>query len=65
MSFSTIGIKDKKATLEIISAEGRIVLEKDQITNSKSIDISRIPAGVYFMQLEFSDRVVTKRFIKL
>ncbi|WP_431609075.1 PQQ-dependent sugar dehydrogenase [Chryseobacterium sp. 'Rf worker isolate 10'] len=46
------GIKDKKATLEIISAEGIKVLETDQIINGKSINISGIPAGVYFINLK-------------
>ncbi len=46
------GVKDKKATLEIISAEGRKVLETDQITSSKGINISGIPAGVYFINLK-------------
>lgn len=49
------GIKDKKATLEIISADGRKVLESKQITDSKSIDISGIPAGVYFVNLKSDD----------
>lgn len=46
------GVKDKKATLEIISAEGRKVLETDQITSGKGINISGIPAGVYFINLK-------------
>lgn len=46
------GMKDKKATLEIISAEGRKVLETNQITNGKSINISHIPAGVYYINLK-------------
>ncbi|MFZ4927902.1 PQQ-dependent sugar dehydrogenase [Chryseobacterium sp. Mn2064] len=46
------GIKDKKATLEIISAEGRKVLETDQIINGKGINISGIPAGVYYINLK-------------
>ncbi|WP_126650236.1 PQQ-dependent sugar dehydrogenase [Chryseobacterium aureum] len=46
------GVKDKKATLEIISAEGRKVLETNQITNGKSINISGIPTGVYYINLK-------------
>ncbi len=46
------GVKDKKATLEIISAEGRKVLETDQIISGKSINISGIPAGVYYINLK-------------
>ncbi|WP_213278705.1 PQQ-dependent sugar dehydrogenase [Chryseobacterium indologenes] len=46
------GLKDKKATLEIISAEGRKVLEKDKISNGKGINISGISAGVYYINLK-------------
>ncbi|MDR4954730.1 PQQ-dependent sugar dehydrogenase [Chryseobacterium sp. ES2] len=46
------GVKDKKATLEIISSEGRKVMETDQIINSKGINISGIPAGVYYINLK-------------
>lgn len=49
------GIKDKKVTAEIISADGRKVLATDQITNEKRIDISGIPAGIYFINLKSGD----------
>lgn len=49
------GVKDKKTTLEIISADGRKVLETKQIINGKSINISEIPAGVYFVNLKSGD----------
>ncbi|TZF94932.1 T9SS type A sorting domain-containing protein [Chryseobacterium panacisoli] len=50
------GVTDKKATLEIISAEGRKVLETDQISNGKGINISGIPAGVYFINLKSGEQ---------
>lgn len=49
------GIKDKKMTAEIINAEGRKILEINQINQDKSIDISGIPAGVYFINLKSGD----------
>lgn len=60
------GVKDKKATLEIISAEGRKVLETDQITDGKGINISEIPAGVYYINLKsgelksYSQKIIIK-----
>lgn len=60
------GIKDKKASAEIISSEGRKVLEINQIINGKGIDISGIPAGVYFINLKsgelksYSQKIVIK-----
>ncbi|KFF74933.1 cadherin [Chryseobacterium sp. P1-3] len=49
------GIRDPKITAEIINAEGRKVLETQQIINGKSIDISGIPAGVYYINLKSGD----------
>lgn len=49
------GIKDKNVTAEIISADGRIILETDRITNGQGINISGIPAGVYFINLKSGD----------
>lgn len=46
------GIMDQKATAEIINADGRKVLEATQIIDGKGIDISRIPPGVYFINLK-------------
>ncbi|BAP30874.1 cadherin domain protein [Chryseobacterium sp. StRB126] len=60
------GIKDKKVTAEVISAEGRKVLEKDHIINEKGIDISGIAPGVYFINLKsgnyksYSQKIVIK-----
>ncbi|MET3037102.1 T9SS type A sorting domain-containing protein [Chryseobacterium sp. NRRL B-14859] len=49
------GIRNKKTTAEIISAEGRKVLEINQVMDGKSIDISGIPAGVYYINLKSGD----------
>ncbi|AZA83064.1 cadherin [Chryseobacterium lactis] len=49
------GIKDKKVTAEIISAEGRKVVETNQLTNGQSINISGISAGVYFINIKSGD----------
>lgn len=49
------GIKDKSVTAEIITADGRKVLATDRITGEKGINISGIPAGVYFINLKSGD----------
>ncbi|WP_106916198.1 PQQ-dependent sugar dehydrogenase [Chryseobacterium aurantiacum] len=46
------GIKDKKVTAEIISTDGRKVLETGVVTEGQRIDISKIPTGVYFINLK-------------
>ncbi len=45
------GVKDKNATVEIINFEGRKVLEQGKIENDNSINISGIPAGAYFINI--------------
>lgn len=45
------GLKDKNAHIEIINFEGRRVLEQGKIESDNSINISGIPAGVYFINI--------------
>ncbi|MDO3426680.1 PQQ-dependent sugar dehydrogenase [Chryseobacterium sp. APV1] len=60
------GVKDKNTTVEIISFEGRKVLEQGKIENDNSINISGIPAGVYFINLNsgneksYSKKIIIK-----
>ncbi|KPH13136.1 PQQ-dependent sugar dehydrogenase [Chryseobacterium sp. ERMR1:04] len=46
------GLKDKNISAEIISSEGRKVLENANINSDNSIDITGIPAGVYYINLK-------------
>jgi len=45
------GIKDKNTTADITNTEGRKVLEKAKIESDNSLNISGIPAGIYFIHL--------------
>ena len=60
------GVKDKNTTVEIISFEGRKVLELGKIENGNSVNISGIPAGVYFINLNsgneksYSKKIIIK-----
>jgi glucose/arabinose dehydrogenase len=49
------GLQDKNSTAEIISAEGRRVLEGAKINGDNSVDISGIPSGVYYIILKSGD----------
>lgn len=46
------GLKDKNISAEIISSEGRKVLENAKINSDNSIDLTGIPAGVYYINLK-------------
>lgn len=60
------GVKDKNTSVEIINFEGRKVLEQGKIENDNSVDISGIPAGVYFINLNsgnqksYSKKIIIK-----
>ena len=45
------GIKDSGTTVDITSPEGRKVLEKAKMESDNSLNISGIPAGVYYIHL--------------
>ncbi|MFY7815695.1 MAG: T9SS type A sorting domain-containing protein, partial [Chryseobacterium taeanense] len=58
------GIKDKNTIVEIMNTEGRKVLKESKIENDKSINISGIPAGVYFINLNSGNqKVYSKKLI--
>lgn len=46
------GIGGRKVSAEIMSTEGRKIWETDEVVNGKSMDISALPAGVYFINLK-------------
>ncbi|WP_345202081.1 PQQ-dependent sugar dehydrogenase [Chryseobacterium ginsengisoli] len=60
------GVKDKNTSVEIINFEGRKVLEQGKIEDDNSVDISGIPAGVYFINLNsgnqksYSKKIIIK-----
>ncbi len=45
------GIKDKNTTIDITNPEGRKVLENAKMESDNSLNISGIPAGVYFLHI--------------
>lgn len=51
--------------LTIFSPDGKVHLQQQVLEEISEQIMSTLPAGVYFIRLEFSDRIVTKRFIKL
>ena len=46
------GLKDTKVSVEIISSEGRKILDQTKLNNDNSIDISGISAGIYYINLK-------------
>ncbi len=48
-------------TIKIVDLQGNILITA---SNSKKIDVSKLPFGVYFLQLTSNENTCTKRFIK-
>jgi len=49
------GLTDGNSTADLISTEGKIVLEKAKIENDGSVDITGIPAGAYYLIIKSND----------
>ncbi len=57
--------KSSDATYSIIDAKGSTVSYKAKLTNGKNrIDVSKLPSGVYFIEISGSGKNITSKFIK-
>ncbi|WP_326983043.1 PQQ-dependent sugar dehydrogenase [Chryseobacterium sp. MYb264] len=60
------GIPNKKVTAEIYTTEGRKVWENDKVKDGQSVDITDVPAGVYYINLKsgemnsYSQKLIVK-----
>lgn len=54
---------DEISTISIIDVTGKVINVKYDV-NQKSIDVSNLQSGVYFVKFESNDKSVTKKFIK-
>lgn len=51
--------------IEILNSIGQLMLSKENInTISTTLDVSQLPTGIYFVQLQSADRMVTKKIVK-
>lgn len=63
-----LNIQTEKELLnvEIVDLMGRVVFTHGKLNTGKNIlNLSLIPAGMYFMNLKDNDRILSKRFVKL
>ncbi|MDH6253287.1 glucose/arabinose dehydrogenase [Chryseobacterium sp. H1D6B] len=58
------GVKGKNTSIEIISFEGRKIMEIPKLNNDNSIDVSNVSPGVYFMNiLDENQKTYTQKLI--
>jgi len=60
--FLDIPESDQNFTVYIYNQLG---VEVSQFTNQKNIDITKVPAGIYFVKIELDERVISKTINKL
>ena len=56
-------------SIQLSDAKGKIVLsypyKSSQTLNVKEINLAGLSAGMYFLKIEFTDRTITEKLIKL
>jgi WD40 repeat protein len=55
---------DEIKSIEIISLSGQRVMTKRVTKNQKSINISDLSSGMYFIQLKLTNKMIIKKIIK-
>jgi hypothetical protein len=52
-------------SLDILSVQGRVLMQVRDLTKEKSIDISLLPEGIYYIRWQEGDHYVYLKFVKL
>lgn len=61
----TIQLHDNtQGNVTIIDATGAIVVQANQIANGEQINISNLVSGLYFVQIQSQNNIISKRLIK-
>ena len=60
--------QNTKTSIQVMSVEGKMLLQqKATLTtgnNLVNLDVSLVPSGVYLVQVQLNDEVVTKKFVR-
>ena len=58
-------VSSQSSRMKILDIQGKLMLAKDNLSETENIDISNYPSGVYFLQTFNSNRTNTVKIIKL
>lgn len=58
------GIPANASEVKVVNVIGKTVLEFDNYENQIKADISKLPAGVYFVNVTTGSKNMVKKFIK-
>lgn len=56
--------REEEASINILSASGQLVQQTEAIQSGKSINISNLDQGLYFIQIRTTEKTHIKRFVK-
>ena len=51
-------------SIEILNLSGQMVITKSLIKNQKSLNISELSAGIYFIKVNLTNQIIIKKIIK-
>lgn len=57
-------VSGKKASMKLYDSLGKMVLEKNNLSGTEKIDISRFPKGFYFLKVNSESKISTIKLIK-
>lgn len=49
--------------MQIADANGRVVLKSNLTRSTETIDVRRLPSGIYFVQLKTNNSIITKKIV--
>lgn len=63
--FEVINSTNEEFTVKVISTSGNVIINEKKSFNSKSVNISNLPKGIYIVKVSTDSKTVTKKLIKL
>jgi hypothetical protein len=64
MQVSLLGLVSKQTIVQVTDAKGIIVMEQKMMSNLQSINVSRLPAGVYMLRANNGVQTLVSKFVK-
>ena len=55
---------NKINNIKVVNMVGKVVMDKVIDSKFSKLDLSNLTSGVYFLQMEFNEGIITKRFVK-
>lgn len=61
--------QNSKATIHVVGMDGKVIMQQSTSLvpgiNTVNVDVARVPAGIYLVQVQLDEELVTKKFVKL